>query len=144
MLSSPIIPRSSAQQAQHQQALREDKAELPEHPISLCPIPSHPTPSCCILSYPIPFHPIPSQLISSHLIPPHPILLCPILSHPIPSHGTYLFYSQLFLCQVNAEQGPHAAQQLPPGPVPDCLEDHHILLDAADGEALYLRVSQQP
>lgn len=86
MLSSPIIPRSSAQQAQHQQALREDKAELPEHPISLCPIPSHPTPSCCILSYPIPSHSTPSRPNSSHPISSHLIPSCCVLSYPIPSH----------------------------------------------------------
>jgi len=31
------------------------------------------------------------------------------------------------------------AQQLPPRPVPDRLEDHQVLLDAADGKALDLR-----
>lgn len=45
---------------------------------------------------------------------------------------------ELLLCEVNAEQGPHAAQQLPPGPVPDRLEDHQVLLDAVDGKALDL------
>lgn len=60
------------------------------------------------------------------------------LTHPIPTLGTHFLSTELLLGEVNAEQGPHVAQQLPPGPVPDCLEHHQVLLDAADGEALDL------
>lgn len=55
-----------------------------------------------------------------------------------PSLGTHLLSTELLLSNINTEQGPHMAQQLPPGPVPDCLEHHHVLLDAADSEALDL------
>lgn len=71
--------------------------------------------------------------------PPHPVPSPPFPSHTIPLCGAYFFCPELLLRQADAEQGPHAAQQLPPGPVPDRLEERQVLVDAADSEALDLR-----